>query len=204
MSRPHRARVVAALAALAVLVPAVGASAAGDVDVSFTVEAAAGALWIDVASGTTTLEPVGDGIFAPGADQSFTGSMPETTVTDQRGGLLRTWTVNVSATDFTHEAHDPADPDHDDPALVVAASNARAYFGAASVDELVLGTVTGMTVTQAELVAGTNHLGSPYTLIGGTTPLGNGSVTYTPSITVDVPAGTPAGTYTGTVTQTVS
>ena len=61
-----------------------------------------------------------------------------------------------------------------------------------------------MVVTGGELTAGTSDLATPYTLVTGTTTLGNGSVTYTPAMDVTVPAGTPAGTYTGTVTQTVS
>jgi hypothetical protein len=206
MSRPRRARLLAGLAAVAVFVPTVGASAAdaGDVDVSFTVEAASAGLSIDVAAGSVSLAPDGDGVFAPGASQSFSGLLPATTVTDQRGGLLQAWTVNVSATDFAHEDHVPGDPDYGDASMVVDASNARAYFDVEAVEDITFGLLTGMTVTGAELALGVNDLGTPYTLIAGTTPLGNGSVTYTPSITVDVPAGTPAGTYTGTVTQTVS
>ncbi|MFP5310328.1 MAG: hypothetical protein ACLGIR_12220 [Actinomycetes bacterium] len=190
------------LAAAALLLVPVGATAS-DTTVSFTVAASGSGLSVSQAGGTASLASGGSNpVFDALAAGTVTGSLPATTVTDQRGTLLGAWTVNVSGTDFVNGA---------DATVTVARSNARVYLDAANLAGLTTtlgGALSGMTLTSAELTAGTNNLGSNagagYTLIAGTTAVGNGSVTYTPAMQVTVPAATPAGTYTATVTQTVS
>jgi hypothetical protein len=192
----------ASLAASALLLVPVGATAS-DTTVTFTVAASGSGLSVSQAASTATLQSGGSN---PAFDAlnagAVTGSLPATTVTDQRGTLAGTWTVTVSGTNFVNGASS---------SVTVGRSNARVYLDAANLSGLTTtlgGALNGMTLTAAELTAGTNNLGANggagYTLISGSTTLGNGSVTYTPAMSVTVPAATPAGTYTATVTQTVS
>ena len=190
------------LAATALLLVPVGATAS-DTTVSFTVAASGSGLSVSQAGGTASLASGGSNpVFDALSAGAVTGSLPATTVTDRRGTLLGAWTVTVSGTNFVNGS---------DASVTVPRSNARVYLDAANLAGLTTtlgGALSGMTLTSAELTAGTNNLGSNagagYTLIAGTSALGNGSVTYTPAMQVTVPAATPAGTYTATVTQTVS
>lgn len=191
MRRPIAVAVV--VAALAVAAPVT--ASAGDTSVSFTVNAAAGGLSISQASGSAALSSA---TFNASGASTVTGNLPDTTVTDQRGSLAAAWTVSVSGTDFVHAST---------PSQVVGKANARVYLDAANLAGLttMLGAnLAGMTVTSFESNVGTSNLATSYTLVAGTTTLGDGSVTYTPRMDVNVPAGTPAGTYGATVTQTVS
>lgn len=188
---------IAVLAATASLTVALGAgtAAAGDTSTSFTVAVNSSGLSITHAATSSTLS----GATFSAAAGEVSGTLPATTVTDERGALLGQWTVQVSGTDFTHAA---------DSTVGVARANARVFLDAvdltALTTTLAAGTLEGMTVTGAELTAGTNNLSSTYTLIQGTTDTGTGKVTYVPAMKVTLPANTPAGTYTATVTQTVS
>lgn len=194
-----RKLVAGMLAAASVLVVPVAATA-GDTTVSFTVASAPGAaLSISHDATSATLTDGGAALGFSLTGGTVSGSLPATTVTDQRGTLAGAWAVSVSGTDFVNDA---------DAGVTVGAANGRAYLDAADLTTLTgaLGAgLDGMVLTSAELAADTgNELATGYTLIAGTTTLGNGSITYTPAIDVTVPGGTPAGTYTGTVTQTVS
>jgi hypothetical protein len=175
------------------------AAVAADDSVSFTVTAAGAGLSLSAAGTTSTIDSGGsDPVFDALSSGTVTGNLNAVTVTDARGTLLGSWTVTVSGTSWINGS---------DATVTVAASNGRAYLDAADLTALTTalgGSLTGMTLTSAELTAGTSNLGTPYTLVAGTTALGNGEVTYTPAISVTVPANTPAGTYTATVTQTVS
>ncbi len=193
----RRTAAAAAVAALAASVAVAQPADAGDVGVTVTVTAADGAsaLYVTHATDPVTL---GSTTFDTATSSTVSANLPLATVTDERGQLLAPWTVQVSGTNLGHTS----DATHS-----IAATNARVYMDAADlagVTSTLLGTVTGMTVTGAEYNTGTNNLSSPYTLIEGTTDLGNGSLEYTPTMDVVVPANTPAGDYTGTVTQTVS
>lgn len=193
-----RKLVAGMLAAASLLVVPVAATA-GDTSVSFTVASAPGAaLSISHDAASATLTDGGAALGFSLTDGTVSGQLPATTVTDQRGTLAGAWAVSVSGTDFVNDG---------DAGVTVGAANGRAYLDAADLTTLTgaLGAgLDGMLLTGAELAAGTSDLGTPYTLVAGTTTLGNGSITYTPAMDVTVPAGTPAGTYTATVTQTVS
>lgn len=183
--------------------PVAGASADGtsDTTVTFTVDAAgATALTISQASASSDL---GSAAFSAASltsgDDAVSGTLPATTVTDARGQLLGGWSVDVVADgDWENQA---------DSSVTVPATGARAYFNAGDLTELtstLSGTLAGMTITGAELVAGTSNLATSYELVAGTTTTGDGDVTYTPAIEIEVPEGTPAGTYEAVVTQTLS
>jgi hypothetical protein len=191
-------RRLAALAAGTTAFAALAAvpSAASNVSVSFTVGANASGLSVSSAAASATVDNSGSNlVFDPAGAGTITDTLPAVTVTDKRGQLAAGWTLSVSGTAFTSGSNS------------VAASNARVYNDAADVTALtgVLGgALSGMVVTGGEMAVGTSNLGTPYTLLSGTTTLGNGSVTATPTMRVAVPAGTPIGTYTGTVTYTAS
>ncbi len=150
--------------------------------------------------GTATLTVPGGGSapYSATSSSTVTGKLPATVVTDVRplGGA---WTVTVSANAFKHGAN---------PAVTVPASAAKLYLAGATVAAvrttlLGLGSV-GATVNTATLQSANVHLGTPYTLLSGTTGMLGGTVIYEPTMVVVVPAATPAGTYTAVVTQTVS
>lgn len=199
MKRSQLIRTFAGVVALGVLVPAVGATAA-DVTTSFTVTEGSAGLSMSVASGTADLGSVAASLDSAGA---LAGDLDATTVTDARGSLSATWAVQVEAVE-AEIAHAQGDGS-------VPLTGARVFFDQATVDglETTLGSaLSGMAVSDAQLVDGTASLASPYSLITGTTTdLGLGeapSVTYTPRMEVTVPAGTPTGDYSVTVRQTVS
>ena len=183
---------------LATVLGVAGASAE-DVDVSFTVEANAGGLSVaSAATSAAVANGASNPVFDAANAATFSDTLPDLTVTDQRGTLLAGWTVSASGSDFVNGS----DSNH-----TVAASNARVYNNVADATALTTalgGALAGMTVTGGEFNVGLNNLGTQYDLLTGTTPLGNGSVVVTPTIDVTVPANTPAGTYTGTVTFTAS
>lgn len=193
----RRTAAVAAVVALAASMAVAQPADAEDVDVTVSVTAdGASALFVTHATDPVTL---GSTAFDTNLPSTVTGILPTTTVTDERGQLLAPWTVQVSGLDLVHTT----DGSHS-----IGASNARVYMDAADltgVTNNLIGALSGMTVTGAEYNVDTgNDLSTPYTLIEGTTELGNGSLDYTPTMDVEVPASTPAGDYTGTVTQTVS
>lgn len=171
---------------------------AEDTTVDFTITATNG---LQLSQGST-VATLTDGSLSFTGDTTVSGTLPETTVTDERGDLGATWTVQVSAASaFTNNDED-----------TVTLDNAHVYLPATDLTDLTTnvlsGAITGMTVVGAELTAGTNNLSTAYTLIHGTTSdLGLGAapnIVYTPSMDVTVPQGTPVGTYSTTVTQTVS
>ena len=175
-----------------------GASA-GSNEVTFTV-ASSSTLAVANSNGAVALDNgTGNPVFDAVNGDTVSGDLPATTVNDERGTLLGAWTVSVQSDgDWENQS---------DNSVTVAATNARVYLDAADLTALttaLTGTLDGMVLTGAELNVGTNNLGSAYTLIAGTTTLGDGSVTYTPAIDITVPAGTPAGTYEAVVTQTIS
>ncbi|MFL6238247.1 MAG: hypothetical protein ACJ735_01960 [Actinomycetes bacterium] len=142
----------------------------------------------DVDLGTATTNVVGT---------SVTGSLHPTTVTDTRGQVLAPWTVTVSSSGFTGSG---AAAGHS-----LAAGNATMYLDTVSTLANVVALATGgLLPTSAALQATPVTLSSGgATLLAGTTT-GSGTITYTPDISVSIPAATVAGTYSGAVTQTVS
>ncbi len=200
-STTTRALIATLTAGAMLAVPAMATAA--DTTVTFTV-ASSGTLAIGQTASTATLtdalnpgNSLGYSATLPGV---VTGSLPKTTVTDTRGTLAGAWTVAVVATGaFTNQSNG---------AITIPASAGRAYIDAATLPAMVtaLGSdLNGTVAVSAELApVGVNNLGTSYTLISGTTTLGNGSAAYTPAVSVTVPAATPAGTYEATVRQTVS
>lgn len=196
-TRPTRGLLALFVAAGLAALPA--AAIAADTTVSFTI-AASGSLAVSQASGSSTIDENGSTAEYSATDSStVTGDLPETTVTDTRGTPNANWTVTVSALDhFEHSENDSFTVDKNQGRVYMEAANAAALVTALG------GDLSGMTVTGGTFTAaGAENLGSPYTLLTGKTVLGNGSIVYTPSMTLNIPAATPAGTYSAIVRQTV-
>ncbi len=201
MRRRHAIRVLAGTAALALAIPAAAATAA-DTEVTLQVtEADASALSISVADTTASLGE----ITASWDDQVVETDLPNTTVTDERGDDGASWAVQVAAAE-----EDFAGPGGGS----IGLQEVDVYIDSSIADALLDGTsglLNGMTVDSAYDGGGSEHLGTPYELISGTTDgslfgdlTAAPSVEYTPTFRVTVPGGTPPDTYTVTVQQTVS
>jgi hypothetical protein len=187
----------------ALLSGAVGISAAGasDSDVDFAVQAG------DLTASQAAVTPVtlsAQGGLVTGSSGTVAGRLHTITVNDSRGGLTtNSWQVNVSWTDF--RTGDSTGSDNG----TIAQTAGRAYLAAA--DELanlagsLLDITSGTKATaQAGELAPVTFDGTAYSgaiVEGGT--FGNGSLDFTPSFAVDVPADAAPGTYSGTVTFTV-
>ena len=167
---------------LAALVPAAAnAGTSGSTPVTFTLTG--GALSLTAPSATATLT---GGTLSVGGS-SVSGALGNTTVTDERGTLGHTDTVTMATTDFSDGAGN----------TVLASGNATGYSGTA--------TPTGVAVP----VGTTAATAVPISGAGGailqlTSVVGSGGASYSPTVSVAIPAGSVAGTYTGTVTQTVA
>jgi hypothetical protein len=161
-----------------------------DTTVSFTLTG--GALSITAPS-TATLTPGGN---LGTVGNAVTGSLTGSKVTDNRGALLNTATVKVTSTDFDYTGDSDANNDGVNDGLIPAtAATATTAAPSATTGTATVG--TPVVNTSGDLKAGMNIL----TVVS----VGSGSATYSPSITVTLPANAVASqTYSGTVTQTVS
>jgi hypothetical protein len=181
MRKPLALAVVAFSAATtAALVPA--SANAADTNVTFTLTGGSLSL---TAPGSASLTAAGQ-LGATGT--SVTGALGNTTVTDARGTLAHTVTVTMSSTDFVDGSSD-----------TITKSNASAYSG--------VPTATSGTAVPVPTTAGTpasiGNAGGA-TVFSMTGLVGSASATYSPTVTVTIPANAIAGSYSGTVTQTAS
>jgi hypothetical protein len=172
------AAVVAGTAALAVTAGAANAAQ----PVTFTING--GGLSISAPTATTNLTVNG------GATQA-SGQLGATTVTDLRATFLGSYTVNMTAAAFDHDALN-------DGGYQIAASNVTAYSGTATTT----GTVT--TLPTSSLLPASVGGASGATLFQGTLQAGVTTATYNPTLLVAIPSIALSGSYTGSVTQTVS
>lgn len=177
-----RARKLITTGVIVAALGAFGAASATAEDTTVTLSVTGGTLSISQASNAASLSTTWS-VLGTTAD----GALPEVTVTDNQN-VVGSWAVNASmAADFS------------DGTNTIAATGARAYVP----DPLTV--TTSMTASTLYTAGATGlPLNPGGTLVSGSTVLGGGEVTYTPSLQVDIPSGTPNGTYTGTVTQTVS
>lgn len=174
------------------------ASATGDTAVNFTLTA--GGLSLSLPSNNAVT--LNSGQLNVGA-ASVSAALNATTVTDNRGALLGNWKVQVSGSDYVNSTTGSA--------YTIPKANGSMYIDVADVTALVatLAPTGGMLVTGGATQAAPASLATPATgsplptLVNGTTA-GSGSVTYTPTLSVSIPAAATAGTYSGTVTQTAS
>ncbi|WP_207842141.1 hypothetical protein [Williamsia soli] len=110
------------------------------------------------------------------------GNITGVKVTDERRALLGVWAAKASSTAFSNG-------DTTIPASDVTYSSAVTAF-------------TGVVVAVPALVP--VAIASPTTIMGATGATGLNTVTWTGTVTVDLPEDITAGTYTGQVTHSVS
>jgi hypothetical protein len=163
-------------AGVGALIPATANAA--DTGVTFTLNG--GALTI-TAPGSATLSAANLQV----GGTSVSGTFGTTTVSDLRGALAHTDTVNMSTTDFSDGSGD-----------TVAKSNATGSSGAS--------TPNGVAVVVPTLTGQTIGASGGATILQMTGVVGSASTSFTPTVSVTIPGSAIAGTYTGTVTQTVS
>jgi hypothetical protein len=161
-------------AALATLAAVTALPADADTPVTFTLTA--GALAI---SAPTVSVSLGSQVAAT-SSTTIAGSLGVVTVTDQRGGAT-TWTASVISTAFTPTAG-PADP----------ASNISYAAGA----------ITVTATVAATAVAAPNLTGASPVVNGTSTGISTAS--WTPTISVVVPANLAPGIYSATITHSVA
>lgn len=122
---------------------------------------------------------------------TVSSTLGDTSVTDNRGALLGTWTASVSSTDFTTGT---ATADETiGKALVSYASGASTASSGTAVR------VPGQATT---LLA--QDMSVSRTAFSATGVVGNNSTTWVPTVTVSIPADSVAGTYSGTITHSVT
>lgn len=124
--------------------------------------------------------------------QSVSGALGETTVTDQRNGITA-WSTKIHGTDFTNGT------------TSIAVTSVKAFVPATPL-MAVTGTVVPTQGLAVDALTGVALAVAPNgpTLVTTAGVLGNNTVTFTPHISIPIPADATAGTYSGTVTQTVS
>ena len=174
--RPALALAVLTVASVTALMPT--AANAADTNVTFTLSG--GSLTLTApASAALTAGGLGVG------GTTATGQLGTSTVTDTRGALTHTVTVTMSTTDFTTIGGD-----------TITASNATGYSGVATPSGvgLAVPTLTGQTIGAA----------GGATILQLTGVIGSASASYSPTVSVAVPADAVAGDYSGVVTQTAA
>ncbi len=174
----------AATSALALAAPA----QAADTPVTFTLTTT-GAL--SIAAPTSEVTLTGSALSLTGTVVS--AALGATTVTDGRASLLHNVTVTMSASDFVQKDAG------NNVVATIAKGAATGYSGAATGGTLTSLFVPTTAVTPAS-IGGTGGatIGTVVGLIG------SGTVTYSPTVSVAVPATAVAGVYTGTISQTVA
>lgn len=161
------------------------------------------ALPAEAADSTTTFELTTAGglsISAPGSKSlgsaatnagTLSTQLGTVTVTDERGVLSGTWTASVSGTDFTTGT---ATADE-----TIAKAGISYWSGAATASS---GTMVAVPGQLTSLNAVT--LGASGTAFSATGVIGNVSLSFSPTIVVNIPSDAVVGTYTGTITHSVA
>ena len=178
MAKKWTAIVGALIGALVLALPA----RAADTDTTFTLTA--GSLAISAPAS----KDLGSGSTGGGTLSAQLGTV---TVTDTRGALLGTWTASVTSTDFTTGGGTANETIADDEVT---------YWSGASTAS----SGTAVFLPGQPLAANAQALGASRTAFSASAIVGNNSVSWNPTLTVNVPATAVAGTYTGTITHSVA
>lgn len=163
------------VASATLLLLAAGPAFAADTDATFTITG--GALAITAPTGTV---PLGTAAASPSA-QDIGAALGDVTVTDGRGGVAG-WVASVISTAFTPPA----------PAVAVPAT--------AVVYDTPAATVAGTATVTAQDANGPIGVMPVQTATGVS---GANTATWSPTVTVTVPAGAQAGVYAATLTHSV-
>lgn len=122
---------------------------------------------------------------------TVSSTLGDTTVTDNRGALLGSWTSTVSSTDFTTGA---ATADE-----TITNDLVDYYSGIATASS---GTAVRVPGQATALLAA--DLGTAQTAFSATGVVGNNSTTWVPTVVVNIPSDSVTGTYSGTITHSVT
>jgi hypothetical protein len=122
---------------------------------------------------------------------TVSNSLGTVTVSDARGSLLGTWTSTVSSTDFTTGGATANE--------TISKANVDYWSGAATASS-----GTAVFLPGQLLVANKQALGSAQTAFSATGIVGNNSVSWNPTLVVNIPSAAVTGTYSGTVTHSVT
>ena len=115
-------------------------------------------------------------------------------VADTRGALLGAWTASVTSSDFT--IGDPLEASAEE---TIAKANAD-YWSGASISP----TGTAVRVPGQATVANKVTLAASRTAFTASAVVGNGTTTWNPTVSVNIPASAVAGDYEGTITHSVA
>jgi len=169
-----------AISGLGLLAPPAHAALSGSTTATFTITG--GTLNITVPASTVNLATVSAGAL------TASGSLGDTSVSDQRGSLVATWTLTAASSNFTTGTATTNE--------TVTNSNVSYLAGAStSVTPALAGVFTPVGTAVS--------LSSPQTA-GAFAGSGVNTVHWNPTIAFILSANQTAGTYTGTITQSVA
>jgi hypothetical protein len=122
---------------------------------------------------------------------TISAQLGTTTVTDNRGALLGSWTSTVSSTSYTTGGGT---------ANETIPNSAVTYWSGGATASSGTGTFTPGQATSGNAVA----LSSSQTAFSASAVVGNNTVSWNPTVTVNIPSAAVAGTYSGTITHSVA
>lgn len=168
------------------------ASAGSMVLLAAPADAAQGVTFTLTAGLLTVSDPADTSLGSVGTGTAtISNSLGSTTVSDNRGALLGTWTASVSSTDFTTGL---ATADE-----TIGKALVDYYSGAATASS---GTAVRVPGQATALLA--EDMSAARTAFSATGVVGNNSTTWAPTVVVNIPSDAVAGTYSGTVTHSVT
>lgn len=168
------------------------ASAASMVALAAPADAAQGVTFTLTAGSLTVSDPSDKslGSVATGT-ASISSTLGDTSVTDNRGALLGTWTSTVSSTDFV-TGGGTADE-------TIGKANVSYYSGLPTAS-----TGTAVRLPGQATLLNAQDMSVSRTAFSATGVVGNNSTTWVPTVVVSIPSDSVAGTYSGTITHSVT
>ena len=175
---------VASALGLAVLAGVAAPAQAADTTATFTLTAAGGL-------SISAPESKALGSAATGASAVAGVQLGAVTVTDQRGALLGAWTATADSTDYTTGEASANE--------TIADDNADYWSGPATAS-------SGTAVRVPGQVAAANKVtfAAARTAFSASGVVGNGSTTWNPTVSINLPSTAVAGSYSGTITHSVA
>lgn len=168
------------------------ASAASMVALAAPADAAQGVTFTLTAGSLTVSDPAAKDLgSAATGTASITSTLGNTSVTDNRGALLGSWTSTVSSTDFK-TGGGTADE-------TIGKANVSYYSGAATAST---GTAVRVPGQATALLA--QDMSASRTAFSATGVIGNNATTWVPTVVVTIPSAAVVGTYSGTITHSVT
>ena len=130
------------------------------------------------------------GAGAPGT--TISGALGPVTVTDDRALLSASWIATASASSWNTGGATPAE--------IIPVSDIGYAVGAITTT----GTITATGTDRLAGILAGDFSGTPQAVVTGSAGVGDNTATWSPLISVAVPASAVGGAYSGTITQAVS